>query len=1404
MISFHSRDPQGVLILHQTDLQSRSSLHSFRAPDLSPNAIEVMNRRIASRNEAGVPLETPKEVFLRTARTIASASTNPALAALEFYDLMASRRFIPNSPCLVNAGRELGMMSACFVLPVPDSIEGIYDGVKYTALIHKSGGGTGFSFSKIRANGSFVGTTSGIASGPVSFMKVYDAGTEAIKQGGTRRGANMGILRCLSGDTLISTPSGRIPISTLVGQRPWVYACDPETKKVHVVRADSVFVSDHNRAAVRVTFDDDTYLDCTPDHLVMRADGSFKSAESLRLGERIMALDKRIIPGGGKNRWVRTLSATGGRSELEHRIVARDVYGSTVSYHEHNAHHLDHDPLNNDPENIKVLTRSEHTLEHSDRDNFAESSRSRKGKTLEERYGSEKAAEWKSKMSTAARARNHKVVRVEPIGYLDDVYDISLPEHHNFVANGVFVHNCDHPDIAEFISLKSELGPDGKTSLENFNISVGVTEEFMVALASKPSAPWKESGLTAQEIWDNIAQAAWRTGDPGVIFLDTINKSRSNPVPSLGPIEATNPSMPAGTLVATDQGIFPIEQLAGKRFRVKAMDGTWASAECWQSGDDEPLIEFDLGQGRTVRSTPQHRWPIVRAVSKRAHVGGSRKRSTAMKDPEKVYASDVAPGDLIPMARNEPLGVRGTLTESDGFFAGFLFGDGWIGVRPNGARYLGVEFYGDKEVFAEKLVTYTNERKATSSHLTPTRSGGLGLSISDQSFCDWVVETFGFGEDPKGSLPSSVWTGGDRFVRGFVDGLLSADGCVVGRRIVLSTKSETVGQEFAKLLSFYGVKAGIRTWRGRYTLPTGVSGLTDRTQVTIANQHCVAFSRCFVFSREQAKLDTLAARDYRVWPSQMFQKVHAIRDGGHGPVWDIRVEHDQHVFPAQWAYTGNCGEQPLYDFDSCNLGSINLAEHLRSDATIDWEKLTETTRQAVEFLDNVITLNKYPLPQIEEMTHRIRRIGLGVMGWADVLIAKGMMYDSQEAMTLGADVMSHISREADLASQELAQRRGAFPEYQRSIYALSQSKITPPFRNATRTTIAPTGTISIIAGCSSGIEPLFAPVFRRRHKIDRDDPDAWFEMFEIHAAFKDALAEVEGVELSRVVADLADEKTTITQLVEAGTLPPEFLIFRGANEIPFEAHVAMQATFQWYTDNGVSKTINLPESATVEDIKEAYLMAYARGCTGITIYRHNCRSVQVLGGASTAAPAQTTPSGPAEAVSAAQPAHAPRRRKLLAERDAVTHKMRIGDTEGYLTVGLFPDGSPGEVFLNVSKQGSTVNGLFDTVAMLVSYCLQYNVPMDVLFNKLAGISFEPSGMTSNRSIPTAQSIVDYVARWMLLKFTSELTPATFDIGEPVPSIDHARNFGKTCPTCGVILVHEGGCAHCQLCGYQDC
>lgn len=754
-----------------------------------------MNRRIAPRNEAGIPLETPKEVFLRTARTIASASTNPTLATLEFYDLMASRRFIPNSPCLVNAGRELGMMSACFVLPVPDSIEGIYDGVKYTALIHKSGGGTGFSFSKIRANGSFVGTTSGIASGPVSFMKVYDAGTEAIKQGGTRRGANMGILR------------------------------------------------------------------------------------------------------------------------------------------------------------------------------------------------------------------------------------------------------VDHPDIAEFISLKSELGPDGKTSLENFNISVGVTEEFMVALASKPSAPWKESGLTAQEIWDNIAQAAWRTGDPGVIFLDTINKSRSNPVPSFGPIEATNP----------------------------------------------------------------------------------------------------------------------------------------------------------------------------------------------------------------------------------------------------------------------------------------------------------------------------------------------------------------------------CGEQPLYDFDSCNLGSINLAEHLRSDATIDWEKLTETTRQAVEFLDNVITLNKYPLPQIEEMTHRIRRIGLGVMGWADVLIAKGMMYDSQEAMTLGADVMSYIAREADLASQELAQRWGAFPEYQRSIYASNQPlEVNPPFRNATRTTIAPTGTISIIAGCSSGIEPLFAPVFRRRHKIDRDDPDAWFEMFEIHAAFKDALAEVEGVELSRVVADLADEKVTITQLVEDGTLPPEFLIFRGANEIPFEAHVAMQAAFQRYTDNGVSKTINLPESATVEDIKEAYLMAYARGCTGITIYRHNCRSVQVLGGASTVAPVHTPPSGPVEAVSAAQPAHAPRRRKLLAERDAVTHKMRIGDTEGYLTVGLFPDGTPGEVFLNVSKQGSTVNGLFDTVAMLVSYCLQYNVPMDVLFPKLAGISFEPSGMTSNRSIPTAQSIVDYVARWMLLKFTSELTPATFDIGEPVPSIDHARNFGKTCPTCGVILVHEGGCAHCQLCGYQDC
>jgi ribonucleoside-diphosphate reductase alpha chain len=748
-----------------TPIRLDKSIFVKRGLELSGNAARVLERRYLRKDGDGRLIETPEEMFARVAGHIAKAEKpyggDAMVKDMEgiFYRMMTEFKFLPNSPTLMNAGRRIGQLAACFVLPVNDSMEGIFDALKNAALIHKSGGGTGFSFSRLRPKRARVGTTGGVASGPVSFMRIFNTATEQVKQGGTRRGANMAILR------------------------------------------------------------------------------------------------------------------------------------------------------------------------------------------------------------------------------------------------------VDHPDIMEFIHCKKN-----NHELNNFNISVAVTDSFMESV--KKGAPYdlkdprddrKAGSLDAAEVYQALVKQAWDNGDPGIVFLDRIN--RDNPTPGLGEIESTNP----------------------------------------------------------------------------------------------------------------------------------------------------------------------------------------------------------------------------------------------------------------------------------------------------------------------------------------------------------------------------CGEQPLLPLEACNLGSINLAKFVISTEdgpVIDYDGLKEVVWWSVRFLDNTIDMSHYPLPEIDAMVKGNRKIGLGVMGFADMLYQLRIPYDSEEALEAAEEVMRFIQEESHSASRELARERGVFGNFDQSAF---RDREGCAYRNATTTTIAPTGTLSIIAGCSSGIEPLFALSFVRT-VMDND------KLLEVNPHFE-KIARQKGF-YSAELMDAIAKKGSIRGMEEI----PEAdrAVFVTAHDIIPEWHIRMQAAFQKYTDNAVSKTVNLPHDATAEDVKKVYDLAYQLKCKGVTIYRDGSKENQVLSFADHDKKAPV--SGFMTAVK--------ERPETL---EGFTTKMMTGMGALYVTVTEY-EGRPFEVFATIGKSGRSTTAKTEAIGRLVSLALRSGVQVEKIVEQLKGIGGEHPVFQKDGLV---LSIPDAISRVLEKRYMQ---------GKPLKRHGSHRNslLGETCPECGQTISFEEGCMTCHFCGFTKC
>ncbi|MCH7768975.1 MAG: vitamin B12-dependent ribonucleotide reductase [Nitrospinae bacterium] len=754
---------------------------------LTENSIAVLVRRYLKKDEAGAPTERPEDMFRRVAENVAEADRRykatdeeVAVTAEAFYQLMTNLEFMPNSPALMNAGRDLQQLSACFVLPIDDNMESIFETLKDAALIHKSGGGTGFSFSRLRSKNSRVRTTHGIASGPVSFMKVYDNATQEIKQGGTRRGANMGILR------------------------------------------------------------------------------------------------------------------------------------------------------------------------------------------------------------------------------------------------------VDHPDIIDFITCKADGG------IINFNISVAMTEGFMEAVERDeeydlldPNTQEVVKRLSARKVFDLIVNLAWKTGDPGIVFLDRIN--RDNPTPLVAEIEATNP----------------------------------------------------------------------------------------------------------------------------------------------------------------------------------------------------------------------------------------------------------------------------------------------------------------------------------------------------------------------------CGEQPLLPYESCNLGSINLAKMLRTiNGTweFDWGKLRRTVHRCILFLDNIIDMNNYPLPQIEEMTRGNRKIGLGVMGFADALIMLGIPYNSERALECGEEIMSFVQTEAKAASVDLASRRGNYPFFVGSTHEADGLKL---MRHTTVTTIAPTGTISIIACCSSGIEPLFAVSYVRT-VMDGT------RLVEVNPLFLEVATE-RGFYSEELMAKIA-ERGSVVGLSEV----PEDVqrLFVTSHDLEPMDHIKMQAAFQKHTDNAVSKTVNMRHDAPPEEVREVYRYAYENGCKGVTVFRDGCKGgEQVLS-------IGTTPKAEDALEDNGEPAlgtgTTPKARPDVTR--GTTRSIMTGCGKMYVTINEDEHGVPFELFNSIGKAGGCASAQSEAIGRLVSLALRSGVNPEVIVKHLKGISCHlPVWQNGMKILSCADAVGKSLEMYLVNKGASAgASPGLHQMATPLPLSATDGLVRSTCPDCGGGLVHEEGCVVCHGCGYSEC
>jgi ribonucleoside-diphosphate reductase alpha chain len=916
---------------------------------------------------------------------------------------------------------------------------------------------------------------------------------------------------------------------------------------------------------------------------------------------------------------------------------------------------------------------------------------------------------------------------------------------------------CDHPDIEAFITCKNDT-----KSFTNFNLSVGLTDAFMEAVKSgadfpliNPRTREEVKKVKSAALFDLIVQSAWATGEPGIIFLDAIN--RANTLPHLGEIESTNPCVTGDTLVATPNGYRQAKDFCcGDTLWTVLGTGTVSTIE---RHENYPVFRVEFSDGGTLRVTSAHQF--------HAQKQGTGRFATKKFDLYRLDQLEI--GDWVRVA---PACLPNNLLRQEtyaldereyGFLVGILLGDGCITESSMKRRQLKVASRQDDEAWNDILSSLLSRVGYTGVMDVSRTSLSLSHCINGVTEVYRLVENLGISAQASDKrIPAVLRDSNERVLAGLVDGLFSTDGNVnlasTHPTLRFASASRGLIADLRDVLLMFGIHGSMgvtencrqHEYQGRI-----IKGQT-KYEYIISGASLKSFYDRIGLTRPY-KMEKLkqAVNHYALTGNTWKARVLRIEPDGFDTVYDL-FEPISDTWITNGYVSRGCGEQPLLPYESCNLGSLNLAKVVK-DGEVDYEMLGEMVHTAVHFLDNVIDANRFPLDLIREKTVANRKIGLGVMGFADLLLKLGIPYNSEEAVAVAEEVMNFINEQSKLASTELAGKRGNFPNFPGSSY---ENNGLSRMRNATTTTIAPTGTISIIAGCSSGIEPLFAVSFKRR-VLEGE------ELVEVHPYFEE-IAKSRGFYSPELIKQIA-ETGSIRDFQE---IPRDVRrLFVTAHEVSPHWHLKIQAAFQKHTDNAVSKTVNFPRQATAEDVREVYLQAYELGLKGVTIYRDGSRDQQVLSfGADKPQPQYITPR--------------PRPQRTI----GVTEYIKTGCGKLYVTVNQDELGFC-EVFAQMGKTGGCASSQIESAGRLISLALRSGVKIEAIIKQISGLRCPSPCWNGNGK--QVLSCPDAIAK--VLARVAEVEP-------PAP----VHSTMGACPDCGGALEQEGGCAVCRGCGFSKC